>query len=238
LNAVGNLAYYQSINLRVNDLNFGTLFWKVFTQPSGLALLSRTLIMNTSLPHMAAFQVRLRAEPKRLLNKNLALSLVSLLLFGLLFSASTSAQSFGAPPALYMSAEQISRQLEELATASASAAGWTVSISPGVTIRQRTSGNVNFAIIHPYSIEIYRILEGSGTLVTGGTLILPLAESPSEDVIRTEHGIDGGLARQVSVGDVLVLQPGTPHWFSKIDGDSITYMESRITVSTHPIQFE
>lgn len=149
-----------------------------------------------------------------------------------------NAQDSGAPPALYKSGEQIASELAELANASASAAGWTVSISPGVTIRQRTSGNVNFAIIHPFSLEIYRILEGSGTLVTGGTLIRPLADSPSDDVIRTEHGISGGLARQVKAGDVLVLQPGTPHWFRTIDGESITYMESRIAVSTHPILFE
>jgi hypothetical protein len=31
--------------------------------------------------------------------------------------------------------------------------------------------------MHPYSVEIYRILEGSGTLVTGGLLNLPLAAS-------------------------------------------------------------
>ena len=164
------------------------------------------------------------------------------LVFAVISLVSTSqfalAQDSGAPPALYKSGEQIQIELAELANASASAAGWTVNISPGVTIRQRTSGNVNFAIIHPFSLEIYRILEGSGTLVTGGTLIRPLADSPSDDVIRTEHGISGGLARQVKAGDVLVLQPGTPHWFRTIDGDSITYMESRIAISTHPILFE
>ncbi len=156
----------------------------------------------------------------------------------LLQGQSGFAQSAGAPPAIFKSAEEIATQLSDLANASASAAGWTVTISPGVTIRQRTSGNVNFAIIHPYSLEIYRIITGSGTLVTGGKLIPPLADSPSDDVIRTEHGITGGLARQVNEGDVLVLQPGTPHWFSQIDGESITYMESRIRVSTHPILFE
>ena len=51
------------------------------------------------------------------------------------------------------------------------------------------SGVLQYAVMHPYSVEIYRILEGSGTLVTGGLLILPLADSPSEDVVRTEHGI-------------------------------------------------
>ena len=56
--------------------------------------------------------------------------------------------------------------------------------------------------------------------------------------MRTLHGIEGGLARRVKEGDILVLQPGTPHWFSSIDGDSITYMESRVRVTTEPIRYQ
>ena len=95
-----------------------------------------------------------------------------------------------------------------------------------------------YAVVHPYSVEIYRILEGSGTLVTGGRLNLPLAESTDPNLIRTQNGVTGGLARHVSAGDVLVLQPGTPHFFSTVDGDSITYMESRIQITTHPVYYQ
>ena len=105
-------------------------------------------------------------------------------------------------------------------------------------MRRRSSAVAQYAIYHPFSTEIYRILEGSGTLVTGGRLELPLAESNNPDVIRSEKGIKGGLARTVSAGDILVLQPGTPHWFSAIDGETITYMESRIRVTTHPVEFQ
>ncbi len=73
------------------------------------------------------------------------------------------------------------------------------------------SGVLQYAVIHPYSVEIYRILEGSGTLLTGGSLRLPLADSHNEGVVRTEHRIAGGLERQVNAGDILVIQPGTPH---------------------------
>ena len=111
-------------------------------------------------------------------------------------------------------------------------------ISPGVSVRRRSSAVKQFAIFHPWSMEIYRILEGSGEFVTGGKLVLPLADSPSVDIVRSEHGIEGGLVSEVKAGDVLVLQPGTPHWFRHIDGETITYMESRIRISTHPIQFQ
>jgi len=159
--------------------------------------------------------------------------------FTMLFTGVTLvAQETGAPPAIYMSDEEVMAGLERAAAASASAGGWSVSVAPGISVRRRSSSVANYAVLHPYSMEIYRILEGSGTLVTGGVLILPLAESTDPNIVRTQNGIRGGLARQVKAGDVLVLQPGTPHWFSNIDGESITYMESRVRISTHPVQYQ
>jgi mannose-6-phosphate isomerase-like protein (cupin superfamily) len=148
------------------------------------------------------------------------------------------AQDSGAPPAVYKPGADIVAELDRAAATSASAGGWSVSVSPGVSVRRRSSAVAQFAIVHPFSVEIYRILEGSGTLVTGGFLELPLAESTNPDLIRSEQGIRDGLARQVRAGDVLVLQPGTPHWFQSIDGDSLTYMESRIQITTHPVQYQ
>ncbi|MDA1371675.1 MAG: cupin domain-containing protein [Proteobacteria bacterium] len=159
----------------------------------------------------------------------------------LLFVASSSTsmgQDSGAPPAIYKPAAEIMQELNRAAASGTSAAGQSVTVSPGISVRRRSSSVEQYAVLHPYSVEIYRILEGSGRLVTGGKLILPLAESPSPDVIRTGNGIEGGLARRVSAGDILVLQPGTPHWFSAIDGDSITYMESRVRIATNPIQYQ
>ena len=158
--------------------------------------------------------------------------------FIMLGTPTVLAQTEGAPAALYMTDTEIMESLDEAARNSTSAAGVSVTVSPGISVRRRMSGVLQYAVLHPYSVEIYRILEGSGTLVTGGLLNLPLADSPSEDVVRTEHGVSGGLARQVKAGDVLVLQPGTPHWFSNIDGESITYMESRVRISTAPIRFQ
>jgi len=45
-------------------------------------------------------------------------------------------------------------------------------------------------------VEIYRVIGGSDTLVTGGLLNLPLADPIGDDIVRTEHGIEGGTAKQ------------------------------------------
>ncbi|NQV71354.1 MAG: cupin domain-containing protein [Pseudohongiella sp.] len=155
-----------------------------------------------------------------------------------LIGSTIVAQESGAPPGIYKPGSEIMEELDRAAASSASAGGWSVAISPGVSVRRRSSSVAQYAIIHPWSVEIYRILEGSGTFVTGGLLELPLAASTDPNIVRTEHGIKGGLARQVSAGDILVLQPGTPHWFSTINGETITYMESRIQITTHPVQYQ
>ena len=165
-------------------------------------------------------------------------SLIALTGSFLLCSTFVLAQQVGAPPAIYMAGDDIIAELDQAASASASAGGWSVTVAPGISVRRRSSSVANYAVMHPYSMEIYRILEGSGTLVTGGVLILPLAESTNPNIIRTQNGIRGGLSREVKAGDVLVLQPGTPHWFSNITGESITYMESRVRITTHPVQFQ
>lgn len=153
-------------------------------------------------------------------------------------SSFLAAQSAGAPPALYKSNAEIMDELDSAARSSRSAAGVSVTVSSGISVRRRMSGVLQYAVMHPFSVEIYRIIDGSGTLVTGGLLKLPLADPSGDNVIRTEHGIEGGLAREVKAGDILVLQPGTPHWFSRIEGEAITYMESRVRISTAPIQYQ
>ena len=86
-----------------------------------------------------------------------------------------------------------------------------------IVVRRRQDGPNN-ASVHDDLTEIYNIVAGSGTFVTGGAF--------ASDKDRTA-GITGGVARDVKAGDFVVLPPGTPHWFRKING-SITYVETRI----------
>ena len=154
----------------------------------------------------------------------LRMTLCTLPLLGL----SILAQGGGSVPAAYMSAADISKGLSTAVAADA-AAGAAVTISPGIAVRRRSgAGQPQYAIVHPFSTEIYYIVEGTGTLVTGGALELPLAPSTDADVIRSK-AITDGMIRKVAKGDVIVVPPGTPHWFSAIDG-TITYLESRVRV--------
>ena len=131
------------------------------------------------------------------------------------------------PTAAFKSAGEIKTTLDALGAVSKT--GAAVAVYPGITVRRRSaSDEPQYAIIHPLSIEIYQITDGTATLVTGGTLTLPLADSTDPDVVRS-NAITAGERRQVAKGDVIVLPPGTPHWFSDISG-TITYLEARVPV--------
>lgn len=69
--------------------------------------------------------------------------------------------------------------------------------------------------------EIYYILEGSATLVTGGTVPDPHQLRPGSGAMITMQGakIEGGVSRRVTKGDVVVIPARTPHWFSDQEGD-------------------
>ena len=95
------------------------------------------------------------------------------------------------------------------------------------------AANVVAGTIHSEVTEVYTILDGSGTLVTGGRLIDP---QPRENTARrrmvsgpgwTGAGMEGGVTRQVAEGDVIIIPAGTPHYFSDVP-ESITYTIVRI----------
>ena len=76
------------------------------------------------------------------------------------------------------------------------------------------------AAMHPDGTELHYIIEGSGTMVTGGT-VKRIGETST---------IEGGVTRHVARGDTVLVPAGTPHWYKEIDGGSITYLEVRFNV--------
>ena len=74
---------------------------------------------------------------------------------------------------------------------------------------------VGGAAIHEKEAELFYVVEGSGTMVTGGRLVMEARPNPDN---RNGTGIEGGQSRKVAKGDFIMVPPGTAHWFSAIDG--------------------
>jgi mannose-6-phosphate isomerase-like protein (cupin superfamily) len=90
------------------------------------------------------------------------------------------------------------------------------------------------AISHSQVTEVYHILEGSGMFVTGGTIVdaTPVAsDSETHKVLvgpsTTGPSVRGGQTRRIGPGDVIIIPPGMPHWFSSMDAD-MNYVVIRV----------
>ena len=71
------------------------------------------------------------------------------------------------------------------------------------------------AEVHTLDTDLVYVLEGSATLVTGGTAVETKMIEPNE---WRGTAIAGGDRRRIAKGDVVVIPPGVPHMFTDVQG--------------------
>jgi mannose-6-phosphate isomerase-like protein (cupin superfamily) len=142
-----------------------------------------------------------------------------------LISSSAFAQTQPAPPApapgspaTFKSATDLA---DVLAKATANPGGMSTSnvtandqYRVSIIKRDKAAG----ALAHPGHTELLYIVEGEGTMVTGGKLIAAASGKPAS--------IDAGVSQRFVKGDVFIVPAGSPHWFSVVD-KPVTYLEVR-----------
>jgi len=142
-----------------------------------------------------------------------------------LISSSAFAQTQPAPPApapgspaTFKSAADLA---DVLAKATANPGGMSTSnvtandqYRVSIIKRDKAAG----ALAHPGHTELLYIVEGEGTMVTGGKLIAAASGKPAS--------IDAGVSQRFVKGDVFIVPAGSPHWFSVVD-KPVTYLEVR-----------
>lgn len=91
----------------------------------------------------------------------------------------------------------------------------------GVTSTNRSSGARG--IMHLHQTETYIIVSGSGTLVTGGTIMNGNASDPDGNVTLVLNGpscsgmiVGDWVAKHVKEGDVIIIPEGTPHGWLEV----------------------
>jgi mannose-6-phosphate isomerase-like protein (cupin superfamily) len=82
-------------------------------------------------------------------------------------------------------------------------------------LEYRVAGLNAPASVHDKEAELFFVVDGSGTLVTGGTLKDERRTNPDN---LSGSAIDGGASRRLAKGDWVMVPPKTPHWFTQIDG--------------------
>jgi mannose-6-phosphate isomerase-like protein (cupin superfamily) len=69
------------------------------------------------------------------------------------------------------------------------------------------------ASLHETQAELFYVIEGSATLLTGGTLTAPTRNGTN----LSGTGIEGGVRQTFSKGDFLLVPSGIPHQFVDIE---------------------
>ena len=69
--------------------------------------------------------------------------------------------------------------------------------------------------VHDDETDVIYVVEGSATLVTGGKPVEGKVTAPGQ---YRASGMEGGVARPVGRGDVLVIPAGVTHWFKDVRG--------------------
>ena len=106
-------------------------------------------------------------------------------------------------------------------------------VDVGVVYRGKLTGESPVAE-HDMVSEVYHIIDGSATLVTGWDITEAKRRPADNEAVRMLNGpgangktIRNGQSYDLKAGDVIVIPAGVGHWYTKID-DHIRYLMVRV----------
>lgn len=89
--------------------------------------------------------------------------------------------------------------------------------NPVFGIRRTAAGN---AEVHAEFTDVWYVIEGAATLVTGGNVVGGASTTPGDQ----GQSIKGGSSRTMRKGEFAVIPAGIPHWVSSVDGKEFLYI--------------
>ena len=99
------------------------------------------------------------------------------------------------------------------------AKGGSIVTAPEYTVNVNSRNMAGQVEVHDKETDIFYVMEGEATFVTGGTMIGG-KQSRADQWLGTD--IQGGETHHLTKGDVIVIPAGTPHWFKQVPS-SIKY---------------
>lgn len=84
-----------------------------------------------------------------------------------------------------------------------------------VNLEYRVEGVDTPATVHEKEAELIYVVDGAGTLTTGGKLI---GERRTNAINLAGISVEGGTPRRISKGDYIIVPQNTPHSFTKTEG--------------------
>ena len=91
--------------------------------------------------------------------------------------------------------------------------------APNLSITVAHRSEPGMVELHDKETDTFYVLDGSATIVTGGTMVGGSVTGPGQ---QRGTDIKGGQTQRLTKGDVMVIPAGVPHWFKEVTG-SIDY---------------
>jgi quercetin dioxygenase-like cupin family protein len=129
----------------------------------------------------------------------------------------------GAPPAqtdttnaTQMTAAELNAAIAKLGNDRPSASVRVFSIAPYTVNVEHRTNQPQTASIHEADAELFYVIDGSVTFMTGGKLVGETRNGSNLSGKSTE----GGTPHKLSKGDFIIVPAGVAHWFSQYDTPS------------------
>jgi len=99
------------------------------------------------------------------------------------------------------------------------AAGGTFTTTPAYAVQMLKRTAAGQVEVHTKETDIFYVVDGEATIVTGGTMIGGKETQPNQ---MRGTSIEGGETFHLKKGDSITIPAGVPHWFKEVP-QSIQY---------------
>jgi mannose-6-phosphate isomerase-like protein (cupin superfamily) len=128
--------------------------------------------------------------------------------------AQRGSSNAGAPAAPMITAAEVTAMMAKQPADKNSLGQQMLKLGPyNVNMEHRVMGQA--AAVHEKEAEFFYVIDGSGTMVTGGKLV---EEKRVDQANLTGSSIQGGVSKKISKGDWIMVPEGTPHQIPSVDG--------------------
>jgi mannose-6-phosphate isomerase-like protein (cupin superfamily) len=117
-------------------------------------------------------------------------------------------------------AAELNAALAKLGTDRPNASVPVFRLAPYAVNIEHRANQPQTASIHDNEAEMFIVIDGSATFVTGGKVVGETRNGANV----SGKSIEGGTPHKIGKGDFIMVPKGVPHWFSQIDGTVLNIM--------------
>ena len=118
-----------------------------------------------------------------------------------------------------MTAADLNAALAKLGTDRPNASVRVFTLAPYTVNVEHRSTQPQAASVHEAEAELFYVVDGSATMITGGKLM------------PDNKGIEGGTPTKLNKGDFFMVPKGVPHWFSQIDAPVLNILSFHLPMA-------